>query len=207
MLELPHDDVHLVLDLQLQLLQFLPLPLLLAGQVVDAVELPDLDVEFAVFLGQAAELGAFLLEPSKQLCFRIAHPRPPSRSIGPLRATSGRSRAHESAMDANVPSGSRQNTRHGGAGPPVFGKGIIIPVEPPRLLGLEDIRAALRRQGQNPVVPSGAQSRTAPFLRAGTAALRASPRGVPARRLDKPLSGQVVYVQGAGCPRVGSRAV
>src|SRR5574341_2546165 len=36
---LPHDGVHLVLDLELQLLEFLALPVLLRGEVVDAVEL------------------------------------------------------------------------------------------------------------------------------------------------------------------------
>src|SRR5512136_1978375 len=123
MLELPHDHVHLVLDLQFQLLQLFALPLLLAGQIADAVELADLDVKFPVFLGQAAELWALLLEPSKELCFSIAHPRPPSRCIGPLRATSGQSDARACAADVDAPNESRQDTRYEGADAPVFGKG------------------------------------------------------------------------------------
>src|SRR3990172_6248411 len=38
---LAHDGVHLILDLQLQLLELLALALLLAGQIVDPVELHD----------------------------------------------------------------------------------------------------------------------------------------------------------------------
>ena len=47
----PHDGVHFVLELQLQFLQLLALPFLLARQILDAVVLADLDIELSMLLG------------------------------------------------------------------------------------------------------------------------------------------------------------
>ena len=53
------------------------LAFLLAGQVVDPIELHDFLIKVAVFFGEAAEFGIFLLQPRKELRLRFVHISPP----------------------------------------------------------------------------------------------------------------------------------